>query len=87
MLHTHVPAISLVIVFILIRFPPSSLMRYDCVFVLIHFQERVQINAFLFICIVYFDAFSPSVHTSTLRVFTENASLRRLGARANLHWP
>ena len=53
MLQTHVPAISLVIVFILIRFPPSSLMRYDCVFVLIHIQERVQINALLFMHCIF----------------------------------
>ena len=53
MLHTHVPATSLVIVYILIRFRPSSLMRYDCVFVLIHFQERVQINAFLFMHCIF----------------------------------
>ena len=44
---THAPAIFYdargtydVIVFILMRFRPSALIRYVCVFVLIHFQER-----------------------------------------------
>ena len=53
MLQTHVPAIFYnprgtydVIVFILMRFRPSALIRYLCVFVLIHFQERFQIDAF-----------------------------------------
>ena len=53
MLQTHVPAIFYnprgtydVIVFILKRFRPSALIRYVCVFVLIHFQERFQIDAF-----------------------------------------
>ena len=47
MLQTHAPAIFYdprgtydVIVFILMRFRPSALIRYVCVFVLIHFQER-----------------------------------------------
>lgn len=32
MLHTHAPAIRLVNVFILMRFPPSTLIRWVCVF-------------------------------------------------------
>ena len=44
MLQTHAPAIFLVNVFILMRFPPSTLIRYVCVFVLIHYQERFQID-------------------------------------------
>ena len=47
MLQTHAPTIFYdargtydVIVFILMRFRPSALIRYLCVFVLIHFQER-----------------------------------------------
>ena len=36
----------LVIVFNLMRFRPSTLIRYERGFVLIHFQERFQINAF-----------------------------------------
>ena len=36
---THAPAIFLIIVFILRRFRQSTLIRYVCVFVLIHFQE------------------------------------------------
>ena len=42
MLQTHAPAIFSVIVFILMRFRPfpfpSTLIRYVCIFVLIHFQ-------------------------------------------------
>ena len=38
----------LVIVFILMRIRPSTQIRsrYECVFILIHFQERFQIDAF-----------------------------------------
>ena len=43
-LQTHAPAIFLVIIFILLRFRPSRLIRYVCVFVLIHFQKRFQID-------------------------------------------
>ena len=43
MLQTHASAIFSVVVFILMRF---GLIRYVCVFVLIHFQERFQIDAF-----------------------------------------
>ena len=43
MLQTHASAIFSVVVFILMRF---RLIRYVCVFVLIHFQERLQIDAF-----------------------------------------
>ena len=48
MLQTHAPAIFFVIVFILMRIRPSTQIRsrYECVFVLIHFQERFQIDAF-----------------------------------------
>ena len=46
MLQTHAPAIFLVIVFILMRIRPSTQIRYECVFVLIHFQERFQIDTF-----------------------------------------
>ena len=42
----HAPAIISVIVFILMRFRPSSLIQYVCVFVLIHFRERFQIGLF-----------------------------------------
>ena len=34
----------MVIIFILLRFRPSRLIRYVCVFVLIHFQKRFQID-------------------------------------------
>ena len=40
------PAIISVIVFILMRFRPFSLIQYVCVFVLIHFRERFQIDSF-----------------------------------------
>ena len=43
MLQTHASAIFSVVVFILMRF---RLIRYVCVFVLIHFQESLQIDAF-----------------------------------------
>ena len=46
MLQTHLPAIFSVNVFILMRFRPSRLIRYVCVFLLTHFQERFQIDAF-----------------------------------------
>ena len=48
MLQTHAPAIFLVIVFILMRIRPSTQIRsrYEGVFILIHFQERFQIDAF-----------------------------------------
>ena len=42
MLQIHAPVLFSVIVFILMRFRPSTLIRYGCVFVLIHFQGRVQ---------------------------------------------
>ena len=44
MLQIHAPAIFSAIVLIWMRFRPSTLIRYGCVFVLIHFQERVQIK-------------------------------------------
>lgn len=43
LLPTHAPAIFLVVVFIMMRFRPSILIRFVCVFVLI--QERFQIDA------------------------------------------
>ena len=43
---THAPAIFSVFVFMLIRFRPSTITEYVCVFVLIHSQERFQIDAF-----------------------------------------
>ena len=46
MLPTHAPAIFLVIIFILMRFRPSTLIRYVRMFILIHYQECFQINAF-----------------------------------------
>ena len=46
MLPTHAPAIFLVIVFILMRFRPSTLIRYVRIFILIHYQESFQIIAF-----------------------------------------
>ena len=50
MLQTHAPAIFSVIVFILMRFRPfrlpSTLIRYVCIFVVIHCEERFQIDAF-----------------------------------------
>ena len=46
MLQTHAPAIFSVIFFILMRFRPSTVIPYERVFVLIHFQERFQIDAF-----------------------------------------
>ena len=46
MLQKNAPALFLVIVFILMRFRPSTLIQYVCVFVLIHLQERFQIGAF-----------------------------------------
>ena len=53
-LHTHPTKGStntrtydiLVIVFNLMRFRPSTLIRYERDFVLIHFRERFQIDAF-----------------------------------------
>ena len=39
-------SIFLVIVFILMPFRRSTLTRYVCVSILIHFQERFQIDAF-----------------------------------------
>ena len=46
LLQTHAPAIFMVNVFILMRFGPSKLIGHVCVFVLINFQERFQIDAF-----------------------------------------
>ena len=43
MLQTHASALFSVVVFILMRF---RLIRYVCVFVLIHFQERFHIDVF-----------------------------------------
>ena len=45
MLQTHVPLIFSVIVFILMRFRPSTLIGCACVFVLMHFLKRFQIDA------------------------------------------
>ena len=39
-------SIFLVIVFILMPFRRSTLIRYVCVSILIHFQDRFQIDAF-----------------------------------------
>ena len=39
-------SIFLVIVFILMPFRRSTLIRYVCVSILIHFEERFQIDAF-----------------------------------------
>ena len=49
MLPTHAPVIFLVIIFILMRFRPSTLIRYMRIFILIHYQECFQINTFLMI--------------------------------------
>ena len=49
MLATHAPAIVLVILFILIHFWPSTLIRYVCIFFLIHCHQHFQIDAFLMI--------------------------------------
>ena len=46
MLPTHAPAIFLVIIFILMRFRPPTLIRYLRIFILILYQECFQINAF-----------------------------------------
>ena len=46
MLQKNAPALLLVIVFILMRFRPSTLIQHVCVFVLIHLQQRFQIGAF-----------------------------------------
>ena len=46
MLPTHAPAIFLVIIFILMRFLPPTLIRYLRIFILILYQECFQINAF-----------------------------------------
>ena len=46
MLPTHAPAIFLVIIFILMRFRPSTPIRYVRIFILIHYQECFQINTF-----------------------------------------
>ena len=46
MLQTYASVVFSVVVFILMRFRPSTLIRYVCVFVLIHFQERLQIDEF-----------------------------------------
>ena len=46
MLPTHASAIFLVIVFILMRFRPSTLIRYVRIFILIHYQESFQTIAF-----------------------------------------
>ena len=43
-LQTHAPEIFSIIVSIMMRFRPSILIRFVCVFVLIHFQERFQID-------------------------------------------
>ena len=43
---THAPVILSIIVFILMRFRRSGLIRYVCVFVLIHFEVRFQIDEF-----------------------------------------
>ena len=43
---THAPAIFSVFVFILMRFRPSTITEYVRVFVLMHSQERFQIDAF-----------------------------------------
>ena len=45
MLQTHAPTKFSVVVFILVRFQLSTLIRYVCVFVLILFQKRFQIDA------------------------------------------
>ena len=42
----QIRSIFLVIVFILMPFRRSTLIRYVCVSILIHFQERFQIDAF-----------------------------------------
>ena len=44
MLQKNAPALLLVIVFILMRFRPSTLIQHVCVFVLIHLQQRFQIG-------------------------------------------
>ena len=46
MLLTHAPAIFSVTLFILMRFGAYIIIRYVCVFVLIHLQEGFQIGAF-----------------------------------------
>ena len=46
LLQIRAPAIFSVNVFILMRFGPSKLIGHVCVFVLINFQERFQIDAF-----------------------------------------
>ena len=46
MLQKHMPAIFSVTVLISMHYRSSTLTRYVCVFVLIHFQERYQIDAF-----------------------------------------
>ena len=51
MLPTHAPAIFLVIVFILMRFRPSTLIRYVRIFILIYYQESFQIIAFSMIAL------------------------------------
>ena len=43
-LQTHAPEIFSIIVSIMMRFRPSILIRFVCVFLLIHFQERFQID-------------------------------------------
>ena len=63
LLQTRAPAIFSVNVLILMRFGPSKLIGHICVFVLINFQERFQIDAF-------------SIKTLSVLVWTEglNAS-------------
>ena len=71
-LQTHAPEIFSIIVSIMMRFRPSILIRFVCVFVLIHFQERFQID------VLSVRTEGLNIHTKRIEMYTfsnENSSV------------